>query len=117
MNLARKLATGAILATVGVLAATTPADAKVVNSSCNLSSVVRVYYGDQDDSHSYCYVWDGDRSSAEGWMNLPGVYKIHSDSYEGYVRDNQGNPHKFHPGATSDHFGVVWATGIFFSNN
>ncbi|WP_370938035.1 hypothetical protein [Amycolatopsis sp. cg13] len=115
MKLSRKLATGAILATVGVLAATTPADAKVVNSSCNLSSVVRVYFG--NSGHSYCYVWDGDRSSAEGWMDLPGVYAVHSDSYEGYLRDNQGHTHPFYRGATSDSFGTVWATGIFFTGN
>lgn len=47
MNLARKLAAGAIaagLTTAGVLAAT-PASATVVNSTCNLSSVVNVSYG------------------------------------------------------------------------
>jgi hypothetical protein len=47
MNLARKLATGAIvagLATAGFVAAT-PANATVVNSTCNLSDVVRINYG------------------------------------------------------------------------
>jgi hypothetical protein len=114
MNLARKLAAGAIaagLTTAGVLAVTTPASATVVNSSCNLSSVVRVYYG----GGSYCYVWDG-QSPNFGWMDIKGVYKVTPDSYEGSVRDNQGTLHPFTRG-TPLSLGNVWLTGIFFTGN
>ncbi|MGV9299813.1 hypothetical protein [Amycolatopsis sp. NPDC003676] len=115
MKLSRKLATGAILAAVGVLAATTPASATVVNSSCNLSSVVRVYY----DGGSYCYVWDGDKSSNFGWMDIRNARKVVSDSYIGSVRDNQGNTYGFTRGNKNKPtlLGGVTLTGIFFDAN
>ncbi|MEV5721322.1 hypothetical protein AB0L41_46320 [Amycolatopsis mediterranei] len=114
MNLARKLAAGAIaagLTTASVLATTTPAGATVVNSTCNLSSVVRIYYG----GGSYCYVWDG-KSPNFGWMSIKGAYKLTPDSYEGSVRDNQGKLHPFQRGVPVQ-LGDLWLTGIFFTGN
>lgn len=118
MKLARKLATAAVaagLATAGVLGATTPASATVVNSSCNLSSVVQVYY----DGGSYCYVWDGDKSSNFGWMDIRHARKVVSDSYIGSVRDNQGNTYGFTRGNVNKPLLLngVTLTGIFFDYN
>ena len=98
MKLARKLASGAIaagLTTVGVVAAT-PASATVVNSTCNLSSVVRVDYN--NDAGHYCYVWDGNRQSNTGWMNISEASEVCSVSYTGWVEDTSGVPHYFYRG-------------------
>ena len=99
MNLARKLASGAIaagLTTAGVLAAT-PASATVVNSTCNLSSVVRVQYVQNKQIYTYCYVWDGGPAN-EGWMNIQNSLQVCSDSYTGYVRTTYGREYPFDRG-------------------
>lgn len=95
MKFTRKLAASAMaagLTTVGFVAAT-PASATVVNSSCNLSSVVRVDYN--RDSGHYCYVWDGNKSSNTGWMNISEADEVCSVSYTGYVEDISGGHHYF----------------------
>ncbi|GAA3084513.1 hypothetical protein GCM10020000_83600 [Streptomyces olivoverticillatus] len=98
MKLARKLAAGAMaasLTTVGFVTAT-PASATVVNSTCNLSSVVRVDYN--RDSGHYCYVWDGNTSSNQGWMDIQEADEVCSVNYTGYVQDISGGHHHFSRG-------------------
>jgi len=95
MNLARKLATGAMaagLATAGLVAAT-PASATVVNSTCNLSDVVRIDYG--SGTGHYCYVWDGNRSSNQGWMDIQDARSICPGTYKGYLTSISGTPWTF----------------------
>ncbi|KPH97569.1 hypothetical protein [Streptomyces mirabilis] len=116
MNLARKLAAGAIaagLTTAGVLAAT-PASATVVNSSCNLGDVVRVYYG--NNGASYCYVWDGG-SANQGWMNLPNSQVACSGTYVGYVQDTAGRTYSFGRGGCTNNIGGATLTRIVFTGN
>ncbi|WP_152628041.1 hypothetical protein [Streptacidiphilus neutrinimicus] len=115
MNLARKLATGAMaagLATVGVVAAT-PASATVVNSTCNLSDVVRIDYG-SGNGH-YCYVWDGNRQSNTGWMDIQDARSICSGTYWGYLTDITGDPHHFGGGCMS--LGGMHLVLITFTGN
>ncbi|GHB71601.1 hypothetical protein GCM10010331_69410 [Streptomyces xanthochromogenes] len=90
MNLTRKLAAGAMAAgfTTAAILAATPASATVVNSTCNLSSVVTVHYGSPTD-HTYCYVWDGGPAN-EGWMDIQGSTRVCSNSYTGWVRGTSG---------------------------
>ncbi|MEU6556279.1 hypothetical protein ABZ915_39435 [Streptomyces sp. NPDC046915] len=102
MNIARKLAAGAIaagLATAGVAAAT-PASATVVNSTCNLSSVVRVQYVQNSHIYTYCYVWDGGPAN-EGWMNIQNSLQVCSDSYTGWVRATSGRTYNFYRGSNN----------------
>lgn len=115
MNLARKLAAGAIaagLTTAGVLAAT-PASATVVNSTCNLSSVVNVSYGSGD--HHYCYVWDGGPAN-QGWMNITNSHQVCSDSYTGHVRDASGHDWNFYRGACTNTHGANLTLIVFTGN-
>ncbi|MCF3182390.1 hypothetical protein IPZ70_20925 [Streptomyces polychromogenes] len=114
MNFARKVAAGAIaagLATAGLLAAT-PASATVVNSTCNLSSVVNVSYG---SGGHYCYVWDGGAAN-EGWMNITNSHQVCSNSYTGYVRDAAGRLWYFYRGACTNTYGAN-LTLIHFTGN
>ncbi|WP_328460952.1 hypothetical protein [Streptomyces sp. NBC_00448] len=114
MNLARKLATGAIaagLTAAGALAAT-PASATVVNSTCNLSSVVNVSYG---SSGHYCYVWDGG-SANTGWMNIVNSDQVCSNSYTGYVHDTAGRNWNFYRGACTPTYGANLSSIVFTGN-
>jgi hypothetical protein len=115
MNLARKLATGAIvagLATAGFVAAT-PASATVVNSTCNLSDVVRINYG-SGNGH-YCYVWDGNRSSNQGSMDIQDARDICPGTYKGYLTDITGGPWYF--GGDCMSLGGGHFVKITFTNN
>jgi hypothetical protein len=118
MNLVRKLATGAIavgLTTAGVLAAT-PASATVVNSSCNLSSVVNIsYINNSGNIGHYCYVWDGG-SANTGWMNITNSVSVCSNSYTGNVKDAEGKLWPFYRGACTSTRGENLALIIFTGN-
>ncbi|MFB7646057.1 hypothetical protein ACFC0S_19675 [Streptomyces sp. NPDC056084] len=116
MNLVRKLAAGAIavgLTSAGVLAAS-PANAQVVNSSCNLSNVVRVNY----TGGAYCYVWDGNKASGYvGAMNIHNAQSVCSGSYVGYVQDAAGKPHDFGRNGCTPALGGLTLTSITFTGN
>ncbi len=111
----RTLAAGAIaasLTTAGLVAAT-PASATVVNSTCNLSDVVRINYG-SGNGH-YCYVWDGNRSSNQGWMDIQDARDLCSGTYEGYLTDITGSTWTFGRGCMA--LGGAHFVKITFTNN
>lgn len=117
MHLVRKLVTGAMsagLAATGVIAAT-PANALVVNSSCNLSSVVSVQY----EGGSYCYVWDGnDASGYVGGMHIQNsTYACSYGNYIGYVTDAAGRTYSFDRGTCSPYTGGATLVSITFLGN
>ncbi|MCG6497744.1 hypothetical protein [Kitasatospora sp. A2-31] len=120
MQLVRKLTTGAIaagLAATGFIAAT-PADALVVNSSCSLSSVVKVNYVVNGKSGAYCYVWDGNKASGYvGAMNIQGAVNACSGSYVGYVQDTLGRQYPFNRYGCTKPIGGATLSLIVFSGN
>jgi len=95
MNLARKVATGAVAAglTAASLFAANPASATVYNVSCPTGGVEI----DSFNAPSYCYDWDGTTggNSNLGWMDLPDTKQVCGGRDSGYVLDVGGHSHPF----------------------
>ncbi|MFJ4672872.1 hypothetical protein [Kitasatospora purpeofusca] len=117
MYLVRKLVTGIMAAglTATGFAAATPANALVVNSTCNLSNVVTV----NSASGNYCYVWDGNYASGYvGGMNIrTSTYACSHGNYMGYVTDAAGRTYSFARGGCSPYTGGATLTSITFTGN
>ncbi|MFJ8164215.1 hypothetical protein ACIRBY_25275 [Streptomyces sp. NPDC096136] len=116
MQLVRKLLTGVMaagFAASGFIAAT-PANAQVVNSTCNLSNVVKVKY----NNGAYCYVWDGNKASGYvGAMHIQNAQNACSGSYVGYVQDTAGRQYHFNRNGCTPPIGGATLSLIVFSGN
>ncbi len=118
MNLARKLATGAVgagLAAASLFAAT-PASATVYNVSCPSGGVtIHSDYGLPD----YCYDWDGTFGGNNnlGWMDLPDTKQVCPGDYTGYVVDTGQNHFNFRRGGGCVNTGGAHLQYIVFTGN
>ncbi|MEU3910005.1 MULTISPECIES: hypothetical protein [unclassified Streptomyces] len=117
MQLVRKLLTGVMTAGLAATSfiAAAPADALVVNSTCNLSNVVKVNY---NGGGAYCYVWDGNQASGYvGAMHIQNAQNACSGSYVGYVQDTAGHRYYFKRNECTPPIGGATLSLIVFSGN
>lgn len=119
MQLVRKLVPGVMaagLAATGFIAAP-PANAQVVNSTCNLPNVVKVNYN--DGGGAYCYVWDGNWASGYvGAMHIQNSNNACSQgNYTGYVQDILGRQYHFDRHKCSPNTGGATLSLIVFTGN